>query len=394
MECDFVALAAPGVRTLQPYQPGKPESELRREYGLSDIVKLASNENPLGPSPKVIAAVQANLAELARYPDGNGFELKAALAARHGVPVTGVTLGNGSNDVLEMVARAFLTPERAAVFSAHAFAVYPIVTRAVGATAQVAPANAADHAMPYGHDLAALHALIDARTRIVFIANPNNPTGTWLTAAALEAFLSAVPGNIIVVVDEAYCEYVEEADYPDTIAWRERFPNLVVTRTFSKAYGLAGLRVGYALSHPEVADLLNRVRQPFNVNSLALVAAVAALEDSDYLAQSQALNRSGMRQLRADLAGLGLRCLPSVGNFLCVDMGRPGRDVFAALLPRGVIVRPVDNYGLPDFLRVTVGSARENQRLIAALTEVLENFPSPPLRKGENPPHLALRKGG
>ena len=374
MTCDFLSLAAPGVRTLQPYQPGKPESELRREYGLSDIVKLASNENPLGPSPRALAAVREALSELARYPDGNGFELKTALSVKLGLSMAMLTLGNGSNDVLELVARAFLTPEREAVFSEHAFAVYPIVTQAIGATARVAKAHPPDHAMPYGHDPAAMRALINDRTGVVFVANPNNPTGTWLKTAELEAFLAAVPERVIVVVDEAYGEYVEvEADCPNALRWLDRFPNLIVTRTFSKAYGLAGLRVGYAVSHPQVADLLNRVREPFNVNSLALAAAAAALDDVGHLERSRAVNRAGMRQLQEACRRLGLNWLPSVGNFLCVDVGRPGRELFLELLERGVIARPVDNYGLPRFLRITIGTARENARLIDALSDVLEN---------------------
>ncbi len=373
MTCDFLSLAAPGVRTLQPYQPGKPESELRREYGLSDIVKLASNENPLGPSPRALTAIHDALSGLARYPDGNGFELKAALSAKLGISMATLTLGNGSNDVLELAARAFLTPEHEAVFSEHAFAVYPIVTQAIGATARVAKANPPDHPMPYGHDPAALLALINDRTRLVFIANPNNPTGTWLKTAELEAFLTAVPESVLVVVDEAYGEYVDaEADCSTALRWLDRFPNLIVTRTFSKAYGLAGLRVGYAVSHPQVADLLNRVREPFNVNSLALVAAAAALDDVDYLDRGRALNRAGMQQLQDACRQLGLSWLPSVGNFLCVDVGRPGREVFAELLKRGVITRPVDNYGLPRFLRISIGSETENARLVAALRDVLK----------------------
>ena len=373
MTCDYLALAAPGVRTLQPYQPGKPESELRREYGLSHIVKLASNENPLGPSPRALAAVREAMGELARYPDGNGFELKSALSAKLGLSMAMLTLGNGSNDVLELAARAFLTPEHEAVFSEHAFAVYPIVTQAIGATAHVAKANPPDHAMPYGHDLVAMRASISDRTRIVFVANPNNPTGTWLKTAELEEFLSSVPESVIVVVDEAYGEYVEaEADCPNALRWHDRFPNLIVTRTFSKAYGLAGLRVGYAVSHPSIADLLNRVREPFNVNSLALVAAAAALDDVNHLERSRATNRAGMRQLQDACRQLGLNWLPSVGNFLCVDVGRPGREVFLELLKQGVIVRPVDNYGLPRFLRISIGTEAENARLIEVLNAVLK----------------------
>ena len=374
MSCDFPSLAAPGVRTLQPYQPGKPESELRREYGLSDIVKLASNENPLGPSPKGLTAVREALAHLARYPDGNGFELKTALSNRLKVPVEALTLGNGSNDVLELVARAFLTPEHEAVFSEHAFAVYPIVTQAIGATARVARANPPAHAMPYGHDPAAMRASINGRTRVIFVANPNNPTGTWLKTAELEGFLKSVPEQVIVVVDEAYLEYVEpELDCPNAMQWLDRFPNLVVTRTFSKAYGLAGLRVGYAVSDPRVADLLNRVREPFNVNSLALAAATAALEDAEHLERGKATNRAGMSQLREACRNFGLTWLPSAGNFLCIDLGgRSGREVFLELLKRGVITRPVDNYGLPRHLRISIGTEAENARLIEALADVLK----------------------
>ena len=374
MTCDFLPLAAPGVRTLHPYQPGKPESELRREYGLNDIVKLASNENPLGPSPKALVAVREALAGVARYPDGNGFELKTALSAWLNTPIGALTLGNGSNDVLELAARAFLTPEHEAVFSEHAFAVYPIVTQAIGATARVAKANPPDHPMPYGHDPAALLNLINDRTRIVFIANPNNPTGTWLKTAELQTLLEAVPERVMVVVDEAYGEYVEAtADCPNALHWLDRFPNLIITRTFSKAYGLAGLRVGYAVSHPQVADLLNRVRQPFNVNSLALVAATAALGDLEHLERSRTLNRAGIQQLQDACRQWGLSWLPSVGNFLCVDVGRSGREMFLELLKRGIIVRPVDNYGLPHFLRISIGSQAENARLIEALGTVLKD---------------------
>ena len=372
MSCDFFSYAAPGVRVLQPYQPGKPESELRREYGLTDIIKLASNENPLGPSPRALVALAAAQPTLARYPDGNGFELKTALSAKLNVPLETLTLGNGSNDVLELVARAFLTPEHEAVFAQHAFAVYPIVTQAIGAQARVAKANAPTHPMPYGHDPAALLAQVTERTRLMFIANPNNPTGTWLRTAELEALLAQVPASVLVVIDEAYGEYVDpEADCPNALHWLERFPNLVVTRTFSKAYGLAGLRVGYAVSHPQIADLLNRVRQPFNVNSMSLVAASAALDDAEYLHRSTTLNAAGMQQWRDACHQYGWVALPSVGNFLCLDLGRSGRTVFMELLKRGVIVRPVDNYDLPNHIRISIGSAAENARCITALHDVL-----------------------
>lgn len=372
MRCDLRSLAAPGVRALQPYQPGKPIEELRRELGLSRIVKLASNENPLGPSPRALEAVRGELGELALYPDGSGYRLKQALAKRHGVEPVQITLGNGSNDVLELVARAFLTPDAEAAFSAHAFAVYPIVVQAVGARANVAPANPAGHPeMPYGHDLDALLGCVTRATRVVFVANPNNPTGTWVGPDALRRFIAALPQETLVVVDEAYIEYVDDPAFPDSARWLDAFPNLIVTRTFSKIYGLAGLRVGYSLSHPEVADMLNRVRQPFNVNSLALAAAEAALEDQAHVEQSRALNRSGLVQLREGFAALGLQALPSVGNFLCVDLGRDAKPVFDALLREGVIVRPVANYGLPTFLRVTVGTADENDFCLAAFAKVL-----------------------
>ncbi len=369
--CDFIELAAPGVRHLQPYQPGKPEAELRRELGLSNIVKLASNENPLGPGPKVVAALRDQLAELTRYPDGNGFELKAALAAHHDVAPETITLGNGSNDILELIARAFLTPDLEAVFSAHAFAVYPLVVQAVGARARVAPALGDNSRMPYGHDLAAFRERIGPATRVGFIANPNNPTGTWLAADELDRFLAEVPAQTLVVVDEAYFEYADQPDYASALPWLARHPNLIVTRTFSKAYGLAGLRIGYAVSHPQVADLLNRVRQPFNVNTLAQHAALAALTDSDYLAESQRVNRAGMTRIRTACEALGLRTLPSAANFLCIDLNRPAQPVFQALLRRGVIVRPVASYELPNHLRVSIGTEAENRRFIDALREVL-----------------------
>jgi len=371
MKQSILQLATAGVQALKPYAPGKPLSELEREYGVRDAVKLASNENPLGPSARVLEALQAEFSNLARYPDGNGFELKAALAARHGVSAQCITLGNGSNDVLELVARGFLSPQSAAVFSAHAFAVYPIVTQAIGARANVAPAHDGSRGPRFGHDLDAMLAAIDADTRVVFIANPNNPTGTWLARAALRSFVERVPQDVVVVIDEAYFEYVDEADYPDASGWIDSFPNLLVTRTFSKAYGLASLRVGYGISQPELADVLNRVRQPFNVSSFAQTAAVAALRDQEHLRLSVQTNRDGMQQLTTGLQGLGLEFIPSVGNFVAVDVGRDPQRVYQALLREGVIVRPVDNYGMPGYLRISIGLAAENQRFLDALARVL-----------------------
>lgn len=367
----FLELAAPGVRALQPYLPGKPVAELERELGIRDAVKLASNENPFGPSPKALAAGAAALGDSARYPDGSGHALVARLAALHDVAPGCITLGNGSNDVLEMVARTFLTPAHEAIYSQYAFAVYPIAVQAAGAIARVAAAHDGSHGPAWGHDLAAMRALVNERTRVIFIANPNNPTGTWLGAEELEAFVAALPAHALVVVDEAYFEYVGAPEYPDTSRWLQRYPNLIVTRTFSKAYGLAGLRVGYALSHPAVAGLLNRVRQPFNVNSIAQAAALAALDDTGHLHESVRRNRAGMQQLVAGIRAQGLAYIESAGNFVAVDVGRPGAAVYQALLREGVIVRPVANYAMPDHLRVTVGSEAENARFLAALAKVL-----------------------
>ncbi|MGD2074767.1 MAG: histidinol-phosphate transaminase [Gammaproteobacteria bacterium] len=372
MSRTILKLAAPGVQALQPYTPGKPLAELQREYGIVDAVKLASNENPLGPSPRVPEVLQAGFGELARYPDGNGFALKAALAERHGVAPHNITLGNGSNDVLELVARAFLTPAVAAVYSAHAFAVYPIVTQAIGARAHVAPAHDGARGPRYAHDLDAMLAAVDADTRVVFIANPNNPTGTWLSERELRRFLDAMPADVIVVVDEAYFDYVDEPDYPDTTRWIAGLPNLLVTRTFSKAYGLASLRVGYGVSQAPLADLLNRVRQPFNVNSLGLAAAAAALDDEEHLRASVRVNRQGMRQLTEGLRELRLEFIPSVGNFVAVDVGRAATPVYEGLLREGVIVRPVENYGMPGYLRISVGLGHENRRALQALARVLQ----------------------
>lgn len=367
MTCDFLALAQPGVQKLSPYVPGKPVEELAREFGLkaSDIVKLASNENPLGPSPLAVQAIQAALPDMTRYPDGNGFVLKQALAERLDVAPSMITLGNGSNDILELVTRAFVGPQHEVVFSEHAFAVYPIVTQAVGARAVVVPSR------NWGHDLEAMAAAITPATRLVFVANPNNPTGTWIERRELEAFLERVPEQVIVVLDEAYTEYVEASDMPNGLDYLAGYPNLLVSRTFSKAYGLAALRVGYGICQPAIADAMNRVRQPFNVNSLALAAAVATLSDINYLAESRAVNREGMLQLESGLREMGLQWIPSRGNFLAVDLGQQAAPVFQALLREGVIVRPVANYGMPNHLRVSIGLRAENQRFLQALAKVL-----------------------
>jgi len=368
---DICELSPAYVRAIAPYQPGKPITELAREFGLDEqsIVKLASNENPRGISPKALAAIKAALPELGRYPDG--FELTQALSQRLGVGMQQIVLGNGSNDVLELAGMAFLAPGCSAVYSQHAFAVYPLATQARGAHSIVTPAK------NFGHDLEAMLAAIRADTHVVFIANPNNPTGTMLTAAELESFLSRAPKQVIVVVDEAYNEYLDPALRCPSIEWIARFPNLIVTRTFSKVYGLAGLRVGYAVCRPEVADLLNRVRQPFNVNNLAIAGAVAALSDDAFLRESYALNVAGMAQLQAGCKRLGLGWIPSYGNFLTVEIPRTGSQiqagaVFQKLLKLGVIVRPLAGYAMPDHLRVTIGLSSENARFLGALETVLK----------------------
>ena len=354
------------VRDIAPYVPGKPVEELAREFHLdpAGIVKLASNENPRGPSPKALAAIATAAADITRYPDGNGFALRSALASRLDVAPECLVLGNGSNDVLELVTQAFLTPGDEAIYAQHAFAVYPLASHARGAKGVVVPAK--DH----GHDLPAMLAAVTPRTRVVFVANPNNPTGTWIGATEMEAFVANVPREVVVVLDEAYDEYLAPSDRSRSIAWIGRYPNLIVSRTFSKAYGLAALRVGYGVMDASVADLLNRVRQPFNVNSLAQAAAIAALGDATYVEESARWNREGMRQIEAGLAKLGVAFVPSHGNFLLVNVG-DGARVYAALLRDGVIVRPVANYGLPAFLRVTVGLPAENERFLAALGRAL-----------------------
>lgn len=364
MTFDALSLAVPGVRGLQPYVPGKPIEELEREYGVTNVIKLASNENPLGPSPKALAAAQAALVEAARYPDGGGFALKRALATKLGVLPEQITLGNGSSDILEFAVRVFVPAQDEVIFSQHAFALYPIITQAVGARAVEVPARA------WAHDLDAMRAAITPRTRLVFIANPNNPTGTWLGSAALAGFLDKVPASVVVVIDEAYFEYVEAGDYPNTVAWLARYPNLICARTFSKIYGLAGLRVGYGVSSVAIADVLNRVRPPFNVSCVAQAAALAALDDHAHLERTRRMNTEGMHQLVQGFEILGLDHIPSAGNFVCVDVGEAGR-VYEQLLRAGVIVRPVANYGMPRHLRVTVGLPEENRRFLGALKAAL-----------------------
>ncbi len=362
---NIYSLAVEGVQKLIPYKAGKPIEELERELGISNIIKLASNENPLGIGEKARAAIQNAVADLALYPDGSGFHLKNALAKKYAVSSEQITLGNGSNEILELVARAFLTPENEVIFSQHAFAVYPIVTQAVGAKAVVTPA------LNYGHNLVEMLERVTAKTRVVFIANPNNPTGTLLKQEALEHFIGLLPAHVICVLDEAYFEFVSQTEAVDSVSWLQNFPNLIITRTFSKAYGLAGLRVGYSLSSVEIADLLNRVRQPFNNNSLALVAAKAALSDVEHVRATIENNTLGMVQLTEGFKELDLTWIPSAGNFVSVDLKQAGLPIYEKLLRKGVIVRPIDVYEMPNFLRISIGTPTENAKFLNALKEVL-----------------------
>lgn len=363
---DAAQLALPGIRQLQPYQAGKPIDELERELGISNIVKLASNENPLGVSPLVQKALQEHITGLARYPDANGFYLKSALAEKYQVQTNQVTLGNGSNDVLELLARTYVSAEHEVIFSQHAFVVYPLITQAIGAKPVAIPA------LDYGHDLTAMLAAINTKTRMIFIANPNNPTGTFIPSKELHEFLAAVPEHVLVVLDEAYYEYVPAAERANSVEWIQEFPHLVVSRTFSKAYGLAGLRAGYAISHPAVADFVNRIRQPFNMNELALTAAQAALTDEDFLQQAIAVNRAGMAQLIEFCEQQGLAYIPSYGNFLTIEVGEQAAKLYQQLLQKGVIVRPVAGYELPHHLRVSIGLKEENQAFINAMQAIAQ----------------------
>jgi histidinol-phosphate aminotransferase len=376
------------IQGLRPYQPGKPIDELAREFGLNahDIVKLASNENPIGPSKKAIAAMQAEIGELTRYPDGNGFDLKQALCKKLSVGSVSIapeniTLGNGSSDILDFIVTCFISKGDEVVFSQHAFAIYGLVTKVQGGDCNVVPAK------NYAHDLEAMAAAITDKTRLVFITNPNNPTGTWLTQNDIADFMAKVPSDVVVVLDEAYFEYVNEADYCDGLTLLAGYPNLVVTRTFSKAYGLAALRVGYGISSAEIADLMNRVRPPFNVNSFALSAAIATLGDDDYVVESRAVNDEGMEYLTCSLDELGLPYIPSVGNFISFEIpdllfkglvnqkpaGISAAEVNDQLLAAGVIIRLVANYEMPNHLRVSIGTKAENEVFVTKLTKILRD---------------------
>lgn len=369
----YLTLATQGVQKLTPYQPGKPVEELERELGISDSIKLASNENPLGPSKLALDAINNISASINYYPDGGGFALSKKLAEKHQVDASCITLGNGSNDILELVTRAFLTPQHSAVFSAHSFAVYPIVVQAVGAKANVASAFSEDYeSMPLGHDPEALLAQIDNTTRIIFIANPNNPTGTWLTPSELEKLFDEIDENVIIVLDLAYTEYMSDELKPPIENWLRRYPNLVITQTFSKVYALAGLRIGYSISSSEIADILNRVRQPFNTNIIAQSAALASLDDEEHVLKSVAMNNEGKIFLQNAFSEMGLSFLPTMGNFISVNVKQNGMALYEKLLRQGVIVRPVANYAMPEYLRVTIGTQQQNMRFAETLRQCIE----------------------
>lgn len=365
MICDYSQLAHPGISKLTPYQAGKPIEELRREYGLRQITKLASNENPLGASAKAFQAAQKALSTIALYPDSNNYELKQALAAFHNVDPKRILLGNGSDYLLSLIVQAFATTGAEVIISDYAFATFSIITHAHQATPIFTPAR------EWSHDLTVMTQAITENTRIIFIANPNNPTATWVSENELLEFLKKIPPRVIVVVDEAYCEFAQHPNYPDTIKLQQQFANLVTTRTFSKAYGLAGLRLGYLIAHEKCIDFLERIRLPFSVNRIAQAAAIAALNDQSHIDKTLANNQAGQAQLQEAFLRLELNCLPTVCNFLTVDMRQAALPIYNALLKLGVIVRPLLAYNMPQHLRITIGTETQNNHLIKALDKIL-----------------------
>lgn len=366
MPAGFPVTLNPSLASLPVYQPGRPIEEVARELGLpaADIIKLASNENPLGPSPKALEAMRAALPQLQLYPDGNAFYLKRRLAETLGLSADHLILGNGSNEVLEFIGHAVIAPGAEVVASQYCFAVYPIVTHLFGGQLVVVPAR------DYGHDLPAMARALTPRTRVVFVANPNNPTGTLAPADAVLALIDAIPPHVLLVIDEAYLEYLEHPlDLLPLIRAGTR-PNLVLTRTFSKIHGLAGLRIGYGIGHPDCIAALEKIREPFNTNTVAQVGALAALDDTEHLRRTRENNTRGLREYGEAFRRMGLSFLPSAANFILVRVG-DGQGVFAALQQRGVIVRPMGGYQLPEWVRISVGTPAENQKCLAALSAVL-----------------------
>lgn len=364
MKHDFRALANKGISGLTPYQPGKPIAELERELGITSSIKLASNENPLGPSPKAMQAMQDILQQTHIYPDGSCYELKQTIAKFLSVDSTQITVGNGSENILEIIAKAYLNIGDSAVISEYAFLTIPLIIQSFGATILTAPA------VNWGHNIDNMLNAIDDKTRVIFLVNPNNPTGTYTNKQDFTKFMNAVPAHIIVVLDEAYSEYITADDYPDALSFLAHHHNLIISRTFSKAYGLAGMRVGYAISSPEIADILNRARLPFNVNVLAATAARAAILDQDHMRKTVALNEAGKKQVEAGLRKLNLEFIPSLANFVTIDV-QDGQDIYQKLLHEGVIVRPLKAYGMPRHIRVTIDTAENNQRFLTSIQKVM-----------------------
>ncbi len=359
-------LVPPYVASIQPYIPGKPIEEVEREYGVTDVAKLASNENALGPSALALAAARDACAKVNLYPDGSAFYLRNAIASRFGVRPEEVMVGNGSNELIELVVRSFVLEDEEVLTSAGTFIAYKLAAQAAGRKLVEAPMKERVH-----YDLDAMRKLLSRRTKVVFIANPDNPTGTWLLEKDLVPFLDAVPKDSLVVLDEAYIEFVDVPGFQKSLDLRKRYPNLVVLRTFSKVYGLAGLRLGYGFARPEVVEYVDRVRAPFNVNLVAQAAGTAALADEDHVRRSRALVQTERPLLAKALADLGATVVPSQGNFVLADFGRPGKELFEALLREGVVVRPMGGYGFPAAQRITVGLRVENEKLLAALRKVL-----------------------
>jgi histidinol-phosphate aminotransferase len=359
-------LVADYIKKLVPYVPGKPIEELERELGIKDSIKIASNENPVGPSPKAVAAVRKALKDLHRYPDGNATTFKDKLAQKLGLSPDMIVTGNGSNEVLELIAATFMRPGDHAVISEHAFVVYDLSVDSRGYEKTVVPPG-----KDYGHDLRAMARAVKDNTRLIFIANPNNPTGTYVTDREVDELFESIPSDVIVVIDEAYYEYVNRKDFPDGVELVKAGRNVVATRTFSKIYGLAGLRMGYGVMSKDKADYMNRVRQPFNTNLLAQAAAEAALDDAEFLKKVRALNRKGMAYLEKQFKKMKIEFLPSVGNFILFKSPVDAKQLYDQLLHQGVIVRPMGGYRLPQWLRVTVGLPEENERFIQALKELV-----------------------
>ena len=359
-------LVLPSVAALAPYEPGKPIEELQRELEIGEPVKLASNENPLGPSPRAIEAIKAALPELNRYPDGASYELRKKIAEHHKVGAERVFAASGSVEVINLLGFLFLRPGLNSVYSEHSFAIYPLATAAAGGEPRVAKTLDG-----YAHDLDAMAAMIDANTRLVFLGNPNNPTGTIYRQPEWKRFLARVPEHVVIVADEAYFEFVRDPEYPDSLDDHDDRRLIVTLRTFSKIFGLAGIRVGYAVARPDIIQMLHKVRQPFNVTSLAQVAAIAGMDDKAHIARTLRVNAEGMDYLEAEFQRLGLAYVPSHANFLLVEVG-DGRAIYDRLLRSGVIVRPMNGYGYPHHVRISVGLPEENRRLIAALGEALE----------------------